>query len=241
MTKSQDKGSAKKIVAGFIIAVLVCIAVIAYFVISWILSISTAREYYTLEQIELYVDDVFGEDYTLTDTSKEHHYVYTDSRGIQFTVEAVSYPVVSFYGDHLPIYRKAAKDDYREAVVNYYKEDIVKLAESNGLEVKYYSHDIYVIMKDTQQCNDAATLISEIDGLLGLKIDYENCKLRKYESKYEYYDEIKLYLEQAALDEDWIPKPENRICAFDISICEKDRLTEEKVLKKINLNLNSGY
>lgn len=204
-------------------------------IISFLLSFSTTRKYYTFAQIEKYVDKVFGKDFSFIETSFKNQYVYEDANGIQFTVEAISYPVVSFYTDHLPIYRKAVKDNYTEAVINYYKDDIKKIAEKNDLDAVSSSYNINVIIENKQQSEKAAEVIAEIDNLLNININYSKGRLRKYKKKYDNSNKINLYLKPENTDENLTYK--NKICEFKISFDDNKRLTAKKTLKIIKLNL----
>lgn len=238
MQKQRIKASS---IAGIAIAVLAfCFSVVmaVYLTIDFFDSFPNERKYYSFEQIDKYVGDVFGEECVYIESPEENYYIYEDGNGVRFTVEATSNPLISFYSDHLPIYQKGVGDDYTESAISHYKEDIEKLAESNGLEAVVYTHDIYVIIEDASQAEKAAEVMAGIDNLLDIDIDYWHRNIRTEKSHYDPSETINLHLKPADADSDEYLRydSESRICTYTVSISEWNRLTKEMVMKRLSRN-----
>lgn len=211
------------------------IRIIAYFS-----SFSTTREYYTDQQIVDYVKDVFGEDFTFIRKEGDHEYIYEDPRGISFSVRALADAVLSMDGADGPLFRKAVIDDYWESVVEYYEEDIEKLAGQNGMEAKYYQYDIVLRVDALEDIDIAAQVMEEIDSLLSMDVDYEKGKLRKYEiTVIDYSLKITPALAFDSANDSWVYQQENRVCDLEISMKEEDRLKKEEILERIERNLRN--
>ena len=197
--------------------------------------LSNIPEYYTDEEIDEYVKAVYGEDCKFIRKDEEHEYIYEDGRGIQFPVSAISDEVflgISWMGR--TVYRKAVFDNYWEAVVEYYQPQIYEIAKNNGMDVAYFEYVIVLKAKSKKQIEKAATVIEEIDHLLNLNADYDNGKLHRYEiTVIDYRLKISLAI-YGLIDNSWIFNEKIRVCEFDVSMDENNRLTKEKVLNEID-------
>lgn len=218
-----------------IILIIFTIIIIIHFVILYIYlrSLSTTPEYYSDEEIEEYVKDVFGDECKFVCKEDEHEYIYEDARGIQFSVRAISDEVndVSWMGKQY--FRKAVFDNYWESVVEYYETEIEAIAKRNNMEAMYYQYDIVLRIDSQKRIEEAAAVMEEIDHLLAMNIDYANGKLERYEiTVVDYRLKICLAVSNSR-DDSWVFQNQNRICELVVSTDENNRLIKEEIVKLV--------
>ncbi len=215
-------------------------ATVIYLVLSYFCSLSMQSEYYTPQQIDDYVTDVFGEACEFVAHPEENGdtntYIYEDARGIKFTVSSENEALICIDGSCAPPYRKYVTDNYIESVITNYMDRFQTAAENLGLEVGYTSGNktYSVILHKSDQIETAAKLICMIDSWLDLDLDYSDGDLRT--SPYQGTYKIILYQKTENTDQSQSYQSRNQICEFEISLTPRDRLREKKVLHRIRLN-----
>lgn len=138
--------------------------------------------YYSQDYVKTYAKDVFGKDTQFIEQkvstkgnegNPEYEYVFREKRGISFSIiSSTEHPNLD--GPITSLYCKRISDNYLEAVISYYHQDIMSILKKSDFEADF-SNNKYLnfYLTDYKQINDAAKLISDIDDMVALNSDYK--------------------------------------------------------------------
>lgn len=238
MRKYKVKLSEKIIITIFVVAVIF----ILYKIISFVLSVSTKPEYYTFEEIDEYVDDVFGEDCIFIESSSKYDYIYEDENGIRFTVGNSPDAVLgSIDGAVIPLFRKAVTDDYVESAVNFHYDKIKEIAKNENLEITRRHDAICIAANDKSQIESAAKAITDIFSLFNFNFDYDDGSLHKLSTLYPLKMDIVFYIIPDNADEYWAYNYDYHVSQFELYPDKDDSLDYNDILKSINESAFTSY
>lgn len=197
---------------------------------------STKPTYYSKEEVEEYVEDVFGKDFSLIeedsylDDSDEknpiYEYIFENDKGIKFSVYAYTYHV-SIDASQSIFYDKSIKDNYIESIMKYYENDIKSLCASVSFDASMEDLSMKFFLDDYKQIPEAAKLIARIDHVVSMEYDYHK------QNRYNPTKTISIFLKPNDARVDWKEEYEYQIAGITLSFNQEKRLNSVDVATSI--------
>ncbi|MFI3172975.1 MAG: hypothetical protein R3Y58_11515 [Eubacteriales bacterium] len=203
--------------------------------------------YYSKNEVKNYVNDIFGNEYSLSDSHSYadeeegtmiYEYIFTNKEDFSFSVKSYT-DHVSFISGETVFYEKCISDDFLTKMAELHMAEIQSVIYSVPFEVKQYNLGVSCYLEDYTQIPDVAKLIVELDTILDLEYEYTNWKETKSNATYYIYVRLKPntvdYIDVS--EETWHSTTKYEIHRITLSHSEEDRFSLDETIEDIQRSL----